>query len=146
MVQIDDLSKKVDQLSGVIAGLQEMLELPIERVALKAESSAEQDLPYKNMSMRWGVLNLLSEHTDHPLPTAEIAARLVAGGYPQSTNFNSKVSAILSQMLSKLEVAKDGQDWCIRQHGKEVWESIKRGEKYLNRHSGLTEVDPLGTI
>ncbi len=90
---------------------------------------------YSGMSVRWAILNLLAEDAIAPLPTAEVAATLQKGGISSGgKNFGANVSAVLSQMTNgrkETEQAEGG--YCISEHGREVWDGIKKTEKYQNR-------------
>ncbi len=143
--QIGELQSELNRYQGLITDLKKELE----QISSTSIGFAVQELlnakddPYKNMSMRWAILYLLAEHTDTALPTAEIASRILAGGdFTNSSNFTSKVSAILGQMVAKGELERFGPDWRILPLGREIWETIKKGEKFLNRHThGAFEIE-----
>jgi hypothetical protein len=123
------LEAKLKEIEALMEGIQKLMPAkPLYRVSV---TSLER---YKNMSMRWAILQHLTEFADSALPTAEIANGLSTNGFEPTGSFNSKVSAILSQMVTKNEVEKDGQNWMISDHGRVMWESIKHSEKYINRH------------
>jgi hypothetical protein len=87
------------------------------------------------MSVRWAILWTLSE-SDRALPTGEITQRLLDGGTPKSgQRFNSNVSAVLSVMVKKDEVASLDNGYGITKHGQEVWNGIKASPKYQSQVS-----------
>jgi hypothetical protein len=136
--QMDDLAAKIEEFNLLIEGIRTAMTNSALGVSGLSGSSSDVEPPssyYKHMSMRWAILRLLADHCKgEAMPTSSIADCLIRGGFAQSSNFNSKVSAILSQMLGKGEVEKKNQDWAICGHGREVWDSIKKGDKYATRH------------
>ena len=88
---------------------------------------------YSNMSVRWAVLNLLSEDATGPLATPEIARRLEEGGITtKGARFSSIVSAVISTMKAKGEVEGEGT-YQLTQMGREAWQHIKITPRYMNR-------------
>jgi hypothetical protein len=143
MSEIDSLTKQLGQLDSLIAGIKthggsdEMYIRPQMTVHIGWEADT-----YTDMSMRWAIMYMLAEHTQKQLPTAEIGPRLIAGGFVESPNFNSKVSAILSQMQGKNEVSRSDEGWGITTAGRDVWKNIKSGDKFITRHSsGKLDLD-----
>lgn len=139
---LEDLESKKAPLKAQIAELEQLIEgirknMPsklLNALMTTPLASTEPEERFKNMSMRWAILQYLSEVTPESRPTSDIASSLISGGFPNSLNFNSKVSAILSQMAAKNEAVRDDQEWKISQHGRDIWEAIKVGDKYINRH------------
>ena len=99
---------------------------------------------YSHMSMRWASLKLLFGRKGEFLTTAAIASALLEGGYPSSPNFNSKLSAILGQMVSKNEVERGSDGWRITETGLNRWAAIRESERYTNRGATISEDDSDG--
>jgi hypothetical protein len=138
--QLDELSRvrdvivsEIERLNTLVAGMEKYISLhPADPAPSVAKVPAGR---YSHMSMRWACLKFLTE--DNPnvvLTTANIAANLLSGGYPPSPNLNSKLSAILGQMVTKGEIDKHEEGWLITSHGRDRWEGIKISEKYVRRH------------
>ena len=85
--------------------------------------------------MRWAVLKLTSGRPSEILQTGTIALELMGGGFTSSTNFSSKLSAILGQMVNKGEMEKTAAGWRITPNGVKAWEVISVSERYQNRGS-----------
>jgi hypothetical protein len=132
--EINALAKRLEELDALINGIQSVA-VKTDKAASDTPGPLDSTVDYSDMSMRWAILYMLTEHTTNTLTTAEISSRMTAGGFILSPNFNSKVSAILSQMSAKDEVERDEFGWAISTHGKEVWKSIKVGDKFINRHN-----------
>ena len=143
-----------EHLRGTIAHLysrREGLQVEIEQInhLLRALNREEQALPqtpnlpfpqdrgeYAGMSIRWAILRYFSEHADGPQTLGIIADTLRAGGSTsKAQSFNSNISAVLSQMVGKDELAKAEDGFSITQHGRDVWQGIRNSEKYLIRTS-----------
>ena len=110
--------------------------------ALQSEDSigASHGGDYRAMSMRWACLKCLGAMPHRTMTTAQIATEIQAGGYPPSTNLNSKLSAILGQMVNKDELERESDCWKISESGKQRWNGISTSEKYLRRFE-LHEVE-----
>jgi hypothetical protein len=82
---------------------------------------------YGGMSVRWAILNLLSEFAIGPMTTGEIAIALRAGGITsEAANFAGNVSAVLSVMANKKgEVQTVNNGWTISPIGKQAWAHIR---------------------
>ncbi len=89
---------------------------------------------YGGMSVRWSVLMYLAEH-DTPIATVGmIAEALREGGLSsKGMNFNSNVSAVLSQMTGRGEVEKQADRFVLTPHGTQAWERIKQSDKFKSR-------------
>lgn len=96
---------------------------------------------YQNISMRWAILWFLNEEAAGPVVTAQVVEALRAGGIAERANFSSIVSAILSQMSGKGEVAKQDSGFVLTSNGVSAWEAIRRSEKFLNRHNTPIAID-----
>ena len=95
---------------------------------------------FANMSMRWAVFFYLAEHSLGPSSVGEIAASLKAGGVStKGVSFNSNVSAVLSQMAGKGELAKSAEGFAMTEQGKSIWQSIKKSTKFIDRESNITD-------
>lgn len=81
---------------------------------------------YAGMSVRWAILNLLSEDATGPMSTGEIADALRHGGITSAgRNFSANVSAVLSDMNNKRgEVISRNDGWGISPSGKQAWAHI----------------------
>jgi hypothetical protein len=133
--EIESLSKKLSEIDLLISGINNMsVDVPSSDTISLLDPFPSPSMPYVLMSMRWAILYMLVEHTDTALTSAEIGSRLIKGGFNESSNFNSKVSAILSQMLVRTEVEKAEMGWVSSKHGEDVWKNIKIGDKFKNRH------------
>jgi len=129
------LKKEHDEIGNTLAGLRrEIAVLRHNQPQLFPASSIPERAVYQNISIRWAVLWFLSESVG-PVQTPAIADALRNGGVAERPNFNSIVSAILSQMAQKGEVIRAESGWQLTDTGYAVWESVKRSEKFLNRHT-----------
>jgi hypothetical protein len=82
---------------------------------------------YSGMSVRWAILNLLSEDATGPMGTGEIAVALRQGGITSNAaNFAGNVSAILSVMSKQKGEATAVEDgWVISPIGRQAWAHIR---------------------
>lgn len=82
---------------------------------------------YAGMSVRWGILELLTEDATGPMTTGQIADALRAGGTKSDgKNFASNVSAILSDMNRvRGEVESGPEGFTITASGRNAWIHIK---------------------
>jgi hypothetical protein len=82
---------------------------------------------YSGMSVRWAILNLLSEDATGPMSTGEIAVALRQGGITSNAaSFAGNVSAILSVMSrQKGEVSAVENGWVISPIGRQAWAHIR---------------------
>ncbi len=93
-----------------------------------------KDGEYAGISVRWAILFFLADHATGAQPLGSIADALRAGGSTtKAQSFNSNVSAVLSQMVTKGELVKHEDGFQLTDHGKAVWHSIKNSEKFLHR-------------
>jgi len=92
--------------------------------------------PYAGMSVRWAILYLLSGK-EQAMTTDEIADVLKNGGVTSNAQrFAGNVSAILSGMRNeRQEVEQVAEGYRITQHGRDVWEGIKRTPQWVERHA-----------
>ena len=126
---------EMQQVEEVIKALtREEESLP--RAARLAFPDEKSEGIYAGISVRWAVLLFLAEYTNGPQPLATIADALRDGGSTtKAQSFNSNVSAVLSQMVSKGEVIKYDDGFALTDHGKVVWHGIKNSEKFINRNA-----------
>jgi hypothetical protein len=108
-------------------------------------SHAARPGKYMGISVRWAILNLLAEDAVSPMPTGEIADALRRGGISStSKSFNANVSAVLSDMTNtRKETEQAGNGYQISDHGRDVWEGIKRTEQYQNRQLSIERERPV---
>lgn len=129
------LRKEYEELDATLQGLRkEIVKLRGIQPQLFPSSAIPERSVYQNISIRWAILWLLSEAVG-PMTTPNIADALRNGGVAERPNFNSIVSAILSQMAQKAEVERIDNAWLLTIPGRSVWDSIKRSDKFLNRHN-----------
>jgi hypothetical protein len=136
---------KIEEIDSAITVLRRMW--PVESgvsVSTAGLASKPDELPYTvtagkytGMSVRWAVLNLLSEDTTKPLTTGLIADALEAGGIVSSSKtFAGNVSAVLSGMNhERNEVISTNDGWIISDKGREVWAHIKAKRTANTLHS-----------
>ena len=69
------------------------------------------------------------------MPTGQIANALREGGAANAKkpNFNSIVSAILSQMVAKGELLRTGSGFTVTATGRSAWDAIEKSERFVNR-------------
>lgn len=97
---------------------------------------------YVGMSVRWAILNLLSEDATSPLSTGAIAVALQQGGITTAgKSFAGNVSAVLSDMAkSRHEVLSGDAGWVITDNGKSAWAHIsakRRAQQQLTISSNV---------
>jgi hypothetical protein len=91
---------------------------------------------YGGLSTRWAILYLLAEFAAEPMGRSEIAKALTEGGITSSAqSFASNVSAVLSGMANdrKEVVQVENGGYQITEHGREVWEGVKRTPQWASR-------------
>jgi hypothetical protein len=132
-----------------------LMEIDQVEQVLKALTKEEESLPkttrilfpdvrrdglYAGMSVRWAVFLYLAEQSVGPQALGAIADALRDGGSTtKAQNFNSNVSAVLSQMASKGELSKSEEGFCLTDHGKVIWHGIRQSPKFLNRNEEATD-------
>jgi hypothetical protein len=136
------LKREYDEAEGTLAGVRkEINALRSVQPQLFPETERPERAIFHNISMRWAILWFLNETATGPVPTSTVADALRDGGISERPNFNSIISAILSQMVGKDEVAKTDGGYVLTHNGGLAWEAIRRSEKFLNRHSLLNLKD-----
>jgi hypothetical protein len=138
------LKKEYDEVEETLAGVRrEIAVFRNVQPQLFPEADRPQRAMFQNISMRWAILWLLSENAAGPATTPNVADLLRDGGFAERPNFNSIVSAILSQMVGKGEVAKTDGGYVLTHNGASAWDAIRRSDKFLNRHSdpNLKEIE-----
>ncbi|HWT65986.1 MAG TPA: hypothetical protein VN151_07710 [Terracidiphilus sp.] len=129
------LKKEYEDVEQVLTGVRrEISALKATQALLFPESERPERKKYQNISMRWAILWHLSESVG-PLQTPTVADGLREGGVSERPNFNSIVSAILSQMSQKSEVERVEGGYRLTNSGQQTWDGIRRSEKFLNRHT-----------
>jgi hypothetical protein len=130
-IEMEGLDEAISGLKKILGNQQPVAPQPQAAVVTTPEGS------YAGMSVRWGILNLLGEHSNGALPTARIADALKTGGITSSgQNFNSNVSAVISDMTNKrLELESTESGYRLTDNGKSAWAAIKRTPQYVNRLS-----------
>jgi hypothetical protein len=102
-----------------------------------------RDGEYAKISVRWAVFLFLAEHANGPHPLGRIADALREGGSAsKAQSFNSNVSAVMSQMVTKNELLKTEEGFSLTDHGKAVWHGIKNSEKFVNRNDQNVQSQP----
>lgn len=99
---------------------------------------------FKGLSVRWSILWLLFDYVSNPMPVSEIAQTLRQRGIEsKSQNFNSNVSAVLSQMSAKdpPEVESDGGHFRLTKHGREIWSGIQEAHPKFREHLAKLEAE-----
>jgi hypothetical protein len=136
---LDDLQRqrdlyhlKINEINQAIASLHRLIpdeakqELP---PVIYSNTTAVPPPPgkFSGMSVRWAILNLLSEVATGPMSTGEIAAALREGGITSgAANFAGNVSAVLSVMgKQKGEVTSVENGWVISPIGRQAWAHIR---------------------
>jgi hypothetical protein len=138
--EMAQMRKDLEELDRIAAGIQRIA--PQEPEQLKLENEiVEPILPIlAGMSMRWGILYLLADYFESPLPSAVLADYLEKAGLPNPNGkLRKNVSAVLSRMVGLEEVANTGDGFAITPYGRDMWASIKKSPKYLNRDSSDEE-------
>lgn len=131
------LRREHEEIEATLAGIRkEIAALRVVQPHLFPEVEGPASMTYRNISLRWAILWILSEAVT-PQTTTGIADLLRQGGVPERRNFNSIVSAILSQMASKTEIQREGNGYKLTDTGRSAWEAIRRSERFLNRHLSL---------
>jgi hypothetical protein len=130
------LKRDYEEIEATLSGIRR--EIAAQRTGQAALFPEVERAPartkFQNISMRWAILWLLSESLG-PMQTPSIADALRDGGVAERPNFNSIVSAILSQMAQKREVERiDSSGYQLTDDGRQIWEGVQRSEKFLNRH------------
>lgn len=146
--EISSLNQQLKQKDAVIAALAASLNVadgntrtPVKAQPASSIGVAVESLPYAGISVRWAILNMMSEHqpAGQLLGTAELAEKLVAGGVRSGAgNFAANVSAVVSDMVKnreELEPADDGK-YRLTQKGRETWMTIRTSRRYRGRRFG----------
>lgn len=138
--QMAQLRKEIEELDRIAAGIQKLAPLPTQ-LALDGGNPPEPVLPIlSGMSMRWGILSLLADYFESPLPWSEIAEYLQKAGLPDPNGkMRKNVSAVLSRMTGLQEVENSGDGYVITPYGRDMWASIKKSPKFLTRDSSDEE-------
>ncbi len=138
--QVEELAKEIVSIDSALSTIDEFMPLP----TLPAETEPTTILfknpdlqPYTAMSMRWAILKLLSGRGEESLTTGTVVVALVGGGFNPTTNFSSKVSAILGQMVGKGELERGSEGWHITPSGFRQWTAISDSERYRNRGTSM---------
>lgn len=135
-------------IEAAIAGLRAAMDITIikpsgsvvasvAKVPMTAEDDPKQE--FTKMSVRWGILKLLSQSLD-PLRSSEISDALVAGGNPKASR--STVSAIMSDMVNKrgeAELHPETGGYLLTANGEAAWKAIEHSERYINRAAYASE-------
>lgn len=135
-VEIGRLRKEIEDIDRLLAAIKKVAPVELDRQqSLDLVEHIEPILPdLKGMSMRWGILCLLSDYFDSPLTWGEIADYLQKAGLPDPTGkLRKNVSAVLSRMVGMDEVTNAGNKYAATSFGRDMWASIKKSPKYLNR-------------
>jgi|SRR5579859_670203 len=136
---LQDLQEEREQVQQQLSGLQARLKelhysistltkrLNPDATPLKSQIVSRQPnhQKYRNMSVRWAILDLLSK--SQGMTTAEIADALIeAGIQTKAANFSNNVSAVLATMKDKDEVQPlpDGR-WQLTETGHSASEHIR---------------------
>ena len=89
---------------------------------------------YENISVRWAILYLLTEHAIRPISATEIADSLRSGG---NLSVSSNVSAVLRQMVNqRSEVEQSERGYQITPQGRDAWNGAKQTPQWHNRPNG----------
>lgn len=133
--QVGELQKRLHDLNHSIGTISRHLspETPSSPLLISRPASSK----YANSSVRWAVLDLLSD--SEPKTTAEIADALLTGGIPtKAANFANNVSAVLTTTMKEtrkdVEQLPDGK-WRLTESGHATIEYIrsKRDSRSANR-------------
>lgn len=150
---IKRLNAQLKQKDSVIAALMESLTaeqaaahalakpLPFAQpvgLGTTPQGALPDNMIYAGISVRWGILSLMSDHVSEPMGTADMAEALIAGGVRSGgVNFAANVSAVVSDMVkNRRELELTDGKYRITPHGREVWESIKVSRRYRTRRYG----------
>jgi hypothetical protein len=102
------------------------------------QAPVPDSMVYAGISVRWGILSLMSDHAAGTMSTPDMAEALIAGGVRSGgQNFTANVSAVVSDMVKNRQELEliDGK-YRITPHGKDVWTTIKVSRRYRNRRYG----------
>jgi hypothetical protein len=142
--------KELAELEQTIAGLKKVaattaslfMAAPIDARPEEHASASEESQRYAGMSVRWGILKLLSEYSPGPLKSSEIAGLLATGGIvSKGRDFTANVSAVISNMVKErkeLEPAMENGYYILSDNGRLGWAAIKHSPKYTNRGTSAT--------
>jgi hypothetical protein len=143
-----EFRKEMEGIEETIAGLRKMLSSQPQGALFDINPRQVTANPvgkYAGLSVRWAILNLLSEDVDGPLPTSKIAELLTIGGITsQGETFTSNVSAVISDMKNKKhEVESTASGYQLTDTGRVAWDAIKQTHRYANRVSASASVLPV---
>ena len=125
---------KINEIDQAIASLRRLIpedakhELPVpDQPNIAMNPMAQRTGKFTGMSVRWAILNLLSEFATRPMSTGEIAAALREGGImSEAAKFAGNVSAVLSVMgKQRGEVTSSENGWAISPLGRQAWAHIR---------------------
>jgi hypothetical protein len=105
-------------------------------------TSAEAGV-FSQISIRWACLWILAQSPDVGLSSASVTDVLVRGGRTSKADrFASSVSAVLSNMRIKGEVAQIGNHWILTQSGQAALAAIQqRLDLFARQHLKYTKVE-----
>jgi hypothetical protein len=123
--QVGELQKRLHDLNHSIGTISKSLTPETSSSPLLISRPANHK--YANTSVRWAILDLLSD--SEPKTTAEIADALLTGGIPtKAANFANNVSAVLSNTMKEsrkdVEQLPDGK-WKLTDSGHATIEHIR---------------------
>jgi hypothetical protein len=126
--QRNQLQYKISEIDAAVSALRKLMpEAEIVSHVARQVPLAISGGKYAGMSVRWGILQLLSEDAVGPMVTGQIAEALVMGGIrSDGKNFPGNVSAVLSDMNRiKQEVENTENGYVITSKGRSAWIHIK---------------------
>jgi hypothetical protein len=146
--ELRDVDAAISGLQRLLGGEQAFLQVGSNRPIILRDPFNEPPsyARYANISVRWGVLWHLSEHSTEFEKTAQITDALESGGYKSSgaSRFGNMVSAVLSNMKAKGEVeTNDDGGYRITETGRKTWNLIRQGAKFREAISSSNEQLPL---
>lgn len=100
---------------------------------------------YSRISVRWAALWHLAEFAPGPMRNGEIADAILAGGYHSgATLFPNAVSAVLSGMRAKGEIAGTPEGgYSLTDKGKQIWQAIRHSERFRSVTAPSRASEPL---
>ena len=143
--QVKRFTEELNSITQMITGLRQFIlpsqDLPLSQSVqftngLEPEAAVtEKSGMYSGLSTRWAILYLLAENTTIPMGRSEIAKALTDGGIMSNAqSFASNVSAVLSGMANeRKEVEQVESGYQITDHGREVWQGVKRTPQWNAR-------------
>jgi hypothetical protein len=135
-IETSRLRKELEEIDRLIVNLQRRA--PADQIETQQSLALEEQRPTKDlpdltgMSVRWGILCLLTDHASSEMPQSQITDWLQRSHIPDpGGKLKGNVAAVLSRMIGLGEVKNSGNSYSITSFGSDIWKSIQKSPKYF---------------